>query len=224
MHDNTQASFGKKPYLNIQTSMTITKPSELEGLKAIGGVVAETLQQTGSAIEPGMTTRELDDIGRQRLERQRAMPAPELAYGFPGATCISVNHVIAHGIPDEQVIGPGDLVNIDVSAEKDGFFADTGASFFAPLATFKKTALCRATRKARDRAVRNVTAEKPLNIIGRTIEREAELHGYSIIKNLQSHGVGRALHEEPKNIPPFDAPFDSRILEKGMVITIEPFF
>ncbi|MGI9502359.1 MAG: type I methionyl aminopeptidase [Geminicoccaceae bacterium] len=203
--------------------MTVTKSSELEGLKAIGGIVAETLQQMGSAIEPGMTTRELDDIGRQRLERQGARPAPELVYGFPGATCISVNHVIAHGIPCEQVIGPGDLVNIDVSAEKDGFFADTGASFIVPPTTSAKTALCRATRKARDRAVRRVKAGKPLNVIGRTIEQAAERQGYSIIRNLQSHGVGRTIHEEPKSIPQFDAPFDRRILEKGMVITVEPF-
>ncbi len=204
--------------------MTVTKPSELLGLKTIGGIVAETLQQMGSMIEPGMTTRELDDIGRQRLERQGARPAPELAYGFPGATCISVNHVIAHGIPGEHVIAPGDLVNIDVSAERDGFFADTGASFIAPPATSAKTALCRATRKARDRAVRMVKAGKPMNVIGRSIERDAKRLGYSIIKNLQSHGVGRAIHEEPKSIPSFDAPFDRRVLEKGMVITIEPFF
>lgn len=204
--------------------MTVTKQAELEGLKAIGGIVARTLQRMGSALEPGMTTRELDDIGRQALERQGARPAPELVYDFPGATCISVNHVIAHGIPGEQAIGPGDLVNIDVSAERDGFFADTGASFIAPPATPAKTALCWATQKARDRAVRKVKAGKPLNVIGRTIEREAEKRGYSVIRNLQSHGVGRAIHEEPKSIPSFDAPFDRRVLEKGMVITIEPFF
>ena len=204
--------------------MTVTRSSELEGLKAIGGIVAQTLQQMGSAIEPGMTTEALDEIGRTALERQGAKPAPELVYGFPGATCISVNHVVAHGIPGEQVIRPGDLVNIDVSAEKDGFFADTGASFIAPPATPAKMALCQATKKARDRAVKSVKAGKPLNIIGKTIEREADRYGYSIIRNLQSHGVGRAIHEEPKSIPPFDAPFDRRVLKKGMVITIEPFF
>ena len=107
--------------LDVETSMTVTKPSELEGLKAIGAIVAATLQRMGHMIEPGMTTRELDEIGRRALEREGAKPAPELVYGFPGATCISVNHVIAHGIPGKQVIGPGDLVNIDVSAEKKRF-------------------------------------------------------------------------------------------------------
>ena len=162
--------------------------------------------------------------GERRLKRKEPGRRRKLVYGFPGATCISVNHVIAHGIPGEQVIRPGDLVNIDVSAEKDGFFADTGASFIAPPATSAKTALCRATKKACDRAVKSVKAGKPLNIIGKTIEREAVRHGYSIIRNLQSHGVGRAIHEEPKSIPPFNAPFDRRVLKKGMVITIEPFF
>jgi methionyl aminopeptidase len=219
-----QTSLDENQHEDVGASMTVTRQAELEGLKAIGGIVSQTLQQMGSALEPGMTTRELDEIGRQALERQGTRPAPELVYGFPGATCISVNYVIAYGIPGDQVIGPGDLVNIDVSAEKDGFFADTGRSFIAPPATSAKTALCRATRKACDRAVRMVKAGKPLNVIGRTIEREAERHGYSIIRNLQSHGVGRAIHEEPKSIPSFDAPFDRRVLEKGMVITIEPFF
>ncbi len=204
--------------------MTITKSSELEQLKTVGGIVAETLQHMGRAVEPGMTTRELDDIGRQLLEQRGAQPAPGLVYGFPGATCISINNVIAHGIPGGQEIERGDLVNIDVSAEKNGFFADTGATFIAPPATQEKIALCRAARRARDRAVRSVKANKPMNVIGKTIEREAKRHGYSVIRNLQSHGVGRAIHEEPKSIPPFDAPYDQRLLHKGMVITIEPFF
>ena len=109
--------------------MTITHQDELDGLQAIGRIVADTLQAMGRAMEPGMTTRELDAIGRRMLDAAGAKSAPEVTYGFPGATCISVGEEIAHGIPGDRVLAAGDLVNIDVSAEKGGFFADTGASF-----------------------------------------------------------------------------------------------
>src|SRR5690554_12757 len=104
--------------------MTITHQDELDGLKDIGRIVANTMHAVGKAMEPGMTTRELDGIGRTLLEREGAIPAPESTYDFPGATCISVNEEIAHGIPGERVIRAGDLVNIDVSASKNGYFAD----------------------------------------------------------------------------------------------------
>ncbi len=111
--------------------MTITQQDELDGLKAIGRIVANTKQVMAKAMEPGMTTRELDEIGRELLEREGALSAPHSTYGFPGATCISINEEIAHGIPGERVIAPGDLVNIDVSASKNGYFADTGATYRA---------------------------------------------------------------------------------------------
>ena len=103
--------------------MTVSSEDDLARLKRIGRIVAETLELMGRAIEPGITERELDRIGRGYLEAAGARPAPEMVYGFPGATCISVNERIAHGIPGDRRIAPGDLVNIDVSAEKDGFFA-----------------------------------------------------------------------------------------------------
>lgn len=108
-------------------AMTITNQEELDGLKEIGRIVANTMQAMAKAMEPGMTTRELDGIGRALLEREDAVSAPQSTYDFPGATCISVNEEIAHGIPGDRVIAAGDLVNIDVSASKNGYFADTGA-------------------------------------------------------------------------------------------------
>ncbi|MFC6050941.1 M24 family metallopeptidase, partial [Methylobacterium hispanicum] len=115
--------------------MTVSSEDDLTALKMIGRIVADALEAMGRAIEPGMTTRELDGIGRRVMEDAGARPAPEMVYGFPGATCISVNEEIAHGIPGDRAIRPGDLVNVDVSAEKDGYFADTGASFAVPPAT-----------------------------------------------------------------------------------------
>src|SRR3954471_18204305 len=128
--------------------MTISSDDEFERLKEIGRVVANTLAAMGAAIEPGMTTGELDKFGRNLLERAGAAPAPELCYGFPGATCISVNEEIAHGIPGNRRIAAGDLVNIDVSAQRNGVFADTGASFAVPPVSKAIERLCRDGRRA----------------------------------------------------------------------------
>jgi methionyl aminopeptidase len=112
--------------------MTIESEDQLDKLRVVGGLVARTLVAMGKALEPGMTTKALDDIGRALLEKEGARSAPEVTYGFPGATCISVGPACAHGIPDGTVVRAGDLINIDVSAELDGFFGDTGASFAVP--------------------------------------------------------------------------------------------
>lgn len=203
--------------------MTISSNDELDKLREVGRIVAETLQAMGRALEPAMTTRELDGIGRALLERAGARSAPETSYGFPGATCISVNEEVAHGIPGERVIQAGDLVNIDVSAEKDGFFADTGASFAVPPVAPRVKALCRDGRRALWQGLRAVKAGRPLNEIGRRVEGFAEGRGYSLIRNLASHGVGRSLHEEPGEIPTWFEPQDRRVMHEGMVFTIEPF-
>ncbi len=202
--------------------MTIGTQQELDRLLAVGSVVGKTLRAMGALLEPGMTTRELDDAGAKLLEDAGAESAPMVSVGFPGATCISINNQIAHGIPGEQEVEAGDLVNIDVSARKDGFFADSGATFMVPPTTEGQKALCRTTRKALSRSINAVRAGVPLNIIGRTIERVARQRGYTVIRNLHSHGVGSNLHEEP-SIPPYLDRQDRRTLHEGLVFTIEPF-
>ncbi|HEX2889603.1 type I methionyl aminopeptidase [Vineibacter terrae] len=204
--------------------MTIETEEQLERLRRIGGIVAAVCRLMGSRLEPGMTTRELDEIGRAALEREGSRPAPSLMYGFPGATCISVNHAVAHGVPDDTRLAPGDMVNIDVSAERDGVFADTGASFVVPPARADQERLCRSTRKALNRAVQAVRPGRRLNIIGHTIERTASADGYTVIRNLGSHGVGDSLHDEvPGFIPGYYDRDDRRIMTQGLVFTIEPF-
>jgi methionyl aminopeptidase len=203
--------------------MTVTQQDELDGLAAIGRIVANTLHAMGRALEPGMTTAELDAIGRSLLEREGAVPAPEAAYGFPGATCISVNEEIAHGIPGPRVIAPGDLVNIDVSASKAGYFADTGASFRVAPSKPSIDRLCRDGRQALEIGVAQVAAGRPLAGIGQAIGRFASARGYTPVRNLASHGVGRALHEAPTEIPTWPTRGDRRRIHKGMVLTVEPF-
>jgi methionyl aminopeptidase len=202
--------------------MTITTADELDGLQAIGRIVANTLAGMARAMEPGMTTRELDRIGRAMLEAAGARSAPELTYGFPGATCISVNEEIAHGVPGDRVLAAGDLVNIDVSAEKDGFFADTGASF--PLGSVAQdiTRLCRDGRRAMQAGIAEVGHGQPLAGIGNAIGRYAAKRGYTLIRNLASHGVGRALHEYPEEVATWPNR-DRRRLHRGLVLTVEPF-
>jgi methionyl aminopeptidase len=177
----------------------------------------------GKALEPGMTTRELDDLGRRLLEREGARSAPELTYGFPGATCISVGPDCAHGIPDETVVNAGDLINIDVSAELDGYFGDTGASFAVPPTSPRVERLCRDGRRAMWAGINAVKAGNRLNKVGRSIERFAKRNGYTLVRNLASHGVGRSLHDEPSQIPTWYEPGDRRTIKEGLVFTIEPF-
>lgn len=203
--------------------MTISNDGELDALKEIGRIVANTLEAMGSAIEPGMTTAELDRIGRELLEKAGASPAPELCYDFPGATCISVNEEIAHGIPGERRIAAGDLVNIDVSAEKNGFFADTGASFAVPPVTRGIEHLCRDGRRAMWAGIRQVGAGKPLAGIGLAIGEFARKNRYTLVQNLASHGVGRSLHEHPKEIATWPDSSERRRMTEGLVFTVEPF-
>ena len=206
-----------------RVKMTIENDDQLEKLRAIGSLVARTLAAMGKALEPGMTTRELDDIGRALLEKEGARSAPELTYNFPGATCISVGPDCAHGIPDDTVVKPGDLVNIDVSAELDGFFGDTGASFAVPPTSQRVERLCRDGRGAMWAGIKAVKPGKPLNDIGRSIETFAKRNGYSLVRNLASHGVGRSLHDDPDQIPTWYEPRDKRRISEGLVFTIEPF-
>lgn len=203
--------------------MTIETQDDVLALQRIGRIVSMTLHKMLDAAEPGMTTRELDQLGEHLLDSQGARSAPKLAYNFPGSTCISINEQAAHGIPGDRIIRAGDVLNIDVSAELGGYFADTGGTVVVPPTTALKTRLCHASRTALTEAMRKARAGRPLNGIGAAIERTAKTHGFRVIENLASHGVGRALHEAPEEIAGYYDPADKRVLKAGMVITIEPF-
>lgn len=203
--------------------MTIETEDDVAALKRIGRIVSLVLQQMLDAAEPGMTTRELDALGEQWLARHGARSAPRLTYDFPGSTCISINEEAAHGVPGDRVFRPGDVVNVDVSAELGGYFADTGGTKVLPPTNPQKTRLCHATRTALEQAMRQARAGQPIHRIGAAIERTAKTYGFKVIENLGSHGVGRALHEAPEHIAGYFDPTDKRLLQEGMVITIEPF-
>lgn len=203
--------------------MTITTEEELERLKEIGRICALTRDAMAAAIQPGMTTLELDEIGRKLLDQHGARSAPEVTYDFPGATCISINEEIAHGIPGDRVIAPGDLVNIDVSAEKAGVFADTGASYLLAPGNARLEALCRDGKRAMWAGIRAVKSGAPLADIGDAIGKFAKKGGYTLIRNLASHGVGNSLHDEPAEIATWPDKSERRRMNDGLVFTIEPF-
>ncbi len=203
--------------------MTLNNDEDLRGMQAIGRICGNVLQHMSASIRPGMTTEELDLIGRRMLEEAGARSAPETCYEFPGATCISVNEEVAHGIPGDRVIAEGDLVNIDVSAELGGYFADTGASFTVGRAAPNVERLCRDGKRAMWVGLKEVKSGRPLSAIGNAIGTFARKNRYTLIANLASHGVGRSLHEEPSEIATWPDPREKRVMTEGLVFTVEPF-
>ncbi len=203
--------------------MTVESQDDIDGIMNAGRVVAHVRDAMLNAIEPGMTTAELDELGGELLDRFGAKSAPRVMYDFPGATCISINEEAAHGIPGARIIQAGDIVNVDVSAELDGYFADTGGTIVVPPVTSAKARLCHATQLALKHALAEARAGAPINRIGKAIQRTAKSHGFKVIKNLAGHGVGRSLHEEPGDIVSYHDRRDKRRLQLGQVIAIEPF-
>jgi methionyl aminopeptidase len=201
--------------------MSIRSHRELEKLHAIGRIVRLALDRTRAAVSPGVTTRELDEIGARVLAEHGAESAPPKVYGFPGALCISVNEEAIHGIPGDRVIREGDLVKLDLVAEKDGFFADAAVTVLVGTGSEQATRLARCAESAFRLAATQAVAGNRVYDIGRAVERETHRCGFEVMRDLCGHGVGRTIHESPQ-VPNF---FDRRYRDKlteGLVITIEP--
>ena len=204
--------------------MSITRESELTGMRKVSEAVALTLKQMRDYAAPGMTTRQLDDFGGKVLCDLGARSAPQLTYGFPGWTCISVNNEIAHGLPsDKKILCEGDLVNIDISAELDGFWSDNGGSFVLGHDHFDHQALVDTSRRILRKAIDHIHGGVRIAHIGRLIETEAGKAGYKVIKNLTGHGIGRSLHEAPHSIANYYDRFNSERFRKNSVVAIETF-
>ncbi|MDN4164799.1 type I methionyl aminopeptidase [Cytophagales bacterium LB-30] len=204
--------------------MSITKESELIGMKRISEAVALTLRHMREYAAPGMSTWELDQYGASLLKKFGAHSAPKITYGFPGYTCISVNQEIAHGIPSkERILHEGDLVNIDVSAEKDGFFADNGGSFVLGEDIHGHQALVDASKEILQLALSQITGGLKVNQIGKLIETQSKKRGFRVIRNLAGHGVGRGLHEKPHEILNCYDAFNRDRFGCNMVVAVETF-
>lgn len=202
--------------------MIVKTEEDLNGLKEIGKIVALIRDELIAMTKPGVTTKELDDYAGELFEKHGALSGPKGEYDFPGFTCISVNEEVAHGIPGKRVIQEGDLVNIDVSGSKNGYFADTGLSIVVG-DDEKLEKLCETAKLAFEEGLKKIKAGAKLSMIGKVVNRTANQHGYTVIKNLTGHGIGRSLHEKPDHILNYFEPWDSQLLKDGMVLAFEPF-
>ncbi|MBM7583874.1 methionyl aminopeptidase [Bacillus pakistanensis] len=203
--------------------MIVKTEQELTALKEIGEIVARIRDELKEMTKPGITTKELDEHAGKLFEEKGALSAPKGEYDFPGFTCISVNEEVAHGIPGERVIQEGDLVNIDVSGSKNGYYSDTGISFVVGKGDKTLYTLCEVAQKAFDAGLKKARAGSKKNGISKAVQREAQKNGFTVIKNLTGHGVGSSLHEAPDHILNYFDPWDNALLKDGMVIAFEPF-
>ncbi len=204
--------------------MSITQEFELIGMKKASEAVAYALKEMSSYAQPGMTTKELDDYGARILSDFGAKSAPYLTYGFPGCTCISLNNEFCHGIPsNNRILNEGDLVNIDVSAELNGFWADNGGSFVLGEDINQHQKLVDASKFILLKAIDSIKGGVRIADIGFLIENEAKKRGFKVIKNLGGHGIGRSLHEQPDELLNYKNRFDQRRFKKNSVVAIETF-
>jgi methionyl aminopeptidase len=204
--------------------MSITKQAELIGMQNVSKVVAYTLKEMIKYASPGMTTKQLDKYGAQILKDMNAKSAPNLMYGFPGWTCISVNNEFCHGIPtDNKILKEGDLINIDVSAEYNGFWSDNGGSFVLGEDIHKHQDLVNASRYILKKAIDYIKSGARIADMGQIMEQEAKKRGFKVIRNLGGHGIGRSLHEQPDELLNFKNKLDHRRFKKNSVVAVETF-
>ena len=190
-------------------------------MRVIGGIVARALRMMAESLRPGITTGDLNDIGARVLAQNGARSAPPLVYNYPAEVCISVNDEVMHGIPGDRMLQPGDLVKLDLVAEKEGFFADAAVSVQVPPASQSARELANCAERAFRQALTVARAGNRVREIGRVVEREVRRSGFSVIRQLCGHGVGRTIHEDPA-VPNFADPSARGRLTEGLVITIEP--
>jgi methionyl aminopeptidase len=201
--------------------LSITTPEELEHLKAVGAVVYHVLDAMKQGVRPGVTTAELDAIGDKVMREEGAQSAPALVYQFPGSSCISLNDEAVHGIPRERTLEEGDIVKLDVTVEKNGYMADAALTVPVGEISPEKQRLIACAELAFGKAMLVARAGFRVFEIGRAVEREVRREGFSVIRDLGGHGIGRTIHEAPR-VPNYPDPQASQVLTEGMVITVEP--
>ncbi|KQS27806.1 type I methionyl aminopeptidase [Dyadobacter sp. Leaf189] len=204
--------------------MSITKESDLQGMQKASEAVAQTLKKMTNYAQPGMTTKELDEYAAKLLSEFGAKSAPHSTYKFPGWTCISVNNEFCHGVPStKRKLQEGDLINIDVSAELDGFWADNGGSFVLGQDIHRHQKLVDASKEILLKTIHNIRGGVKIADIGYLMESEARKRGFKVIRNLAGHGIGRGLHEQPNELMNFRNKADHRRFKKNSVVAIETF-
>ncbi|HTR96889.1 MAG TPA: type I methionyl aminopeptidase [Candidatus Acidoferrales bacterium] len=202
--------------------MSIDDDRDLQGLRAAGRVVRETLDAMRAAVAPGVSTAELDAIAAGVFREHGARSAPRLVYDFPGETCISLNDEVVHGIPSAaRRLAEGDLVKLDVTVEKDGYMADAAVTCAVGRVSERARRLIACAETAFRRALREVRAGRRVCDVGGAVEGEVVRRGFSVVRSLTGHGIGRTIHEDPM-VPNWFDPTARAWLTEGLVITVEP--
>jgi len=211
----------------LMSSVPLKSPEEIAKMRVAGALAAEVLDYIAPQVKPGVTTRELDRLCHDYMVNvQKTVPAP-LHYAppgyqpYPASICTSVNHVVCHGIPGDKKLKPGDIVNLDVTVIKDGFHGDTSRMFYVGSPPIQARRLCELTYEAMWRGIRAVHPGAHLGDIGATIQRHAESHGFSVVREFCGHGIGRQFHVEPQVLH-YGRPGTGLKLQPGMIFTIEP--
>lgn len=193
----------------------------IERMRAACRLAAQARETVGAAVQPGVTTDELDRLGHEFLCDHGAYPSTLGYRGFPKSLCSSVNEIVCHGIPDSRVVEDGDIVNIDITAYLDGVHGDTNATFLAGDVDEESRLLVERTREALDRAIRAVRPGRRLNVIGRVIETYARRFDYGVVREFTGHGIGTHFHAGLV-VPHYDDPHYDDVINVGMTFTIEP--
>jgi len=201
--------------------ISIDGEEDLLGLMAVARVVRFALRAMKRHVRAGVATRHLDEIAAAVFARQRARSAPSAVYGFPAATCISVNDEIVHGIPSRRILQPNDLVTVDVTAEKNGYVADAAVTVCVPPVSSTNTRLIACAEAAFAAAMHAARAGNRVNDIGRAVELSVRRAGFVVVRELCGHGVGRTIHEEP-TVPNYDDGRVGALLTSGLVLAVEP--
>lgn len=201
--------------------MSIESPGDLEAMREVGRITRAILDALERHVRAGVSTADLDEIAAAILAERGARSAPALVYGFPGHALISINDEIVHGVPGPRRLERGDLVKLDVTVEKDGYFADAARTVIVGRGTDTAQRLVACARAAFRAALAVARAGTRVNEIGRAVDQEVRRHGFTVVRGLTGHGVGRTIHEEP-SVPNHYDRWQRDVLTDGLVLTIEP--
>ncbi len=222
-NSNSNSNYKNDLYGSVKPSNTaiIKTDEELDIMREAGRIVAKALRKSFEALEPGITTKELDSIARKVIESENSKPAFLGLYGFPATACISINEEIVHGIPSDRKIQSGDIVTMDCGAIVDGFYSDHAISQIAGSSTHKKQKLIDVTRESLSKGIESCRVGNRIGDISHSIEKYVIGSSYELVREYVGHGVGKELHESPQ-VPNFGPPGVGIEIVKGLVLAIEP--
>ena len=192
-----------------------------EKTKLAGSIASGALDEVNNIIKPGISTLEIDKLCYQFINDHKAFSAPLYYRGFPKSCCTSTNHVVCHGIPSEKILNDGDIVNVDVTAVRDGWHGDTSRMFTVGECSVKAKKLIKITYSAMMKAIETIKANVKIGNIGYTIQKSVEAEGFSVVRDFCGHGIGKKFHESP-NVLHYGEKNSGQELKEGMIFTVEP--